>query len=164
LLEHAPNRGRGGDRRSARAKQQALEQSASALFVRGGARSHTSTVLFARLVQEKPEFYDAYQRGEYPSVTAAATAAGILKDNAQLRRTKSGYRGMTTEQRLEFLDWVIANTEEGELFLDRLFDETGGGPGPAPDDPGPKRPARKAAEKPRGRQRKGTNSCKTPRQ
>jgi hypothetical protein len=69
-------------------------------------KSTTTAVLSARLAQETPKFYDAYLNGDYKSITAAATAAGILKDDLNLRRTKSAYRKMTAEQRDEFLKWM----------------------------------------------------------
>jgi hypothetical protein len=64
-------------------------------------------VLEVRLAQEKPSYYDAYSRGEYKSVTAAATAAGLLKNNADMRRAKSGCRNLTEpKERQEFLEWL----------------------------------------------------------
>ena len=39
------------------------------------ARPNGTAVLSARLAQEHPKFYDAYMRGDYGSITAAATAA-----------------------------------------------------------------------------------------
>jgi hypothetical protein len=38
-------------------------------------KGNTTQVLAIRLAQEKPEFYKAYTRGEYTSITAAAYAA-----------------------------------------------------------------------------------------
>jgi hypothetical protein len=52
-------------------------------------------VLSVRLAQEHPKFYEAYMRGDYKSVTAAAIAAGLLKDNGNMRRAKSAFRKMT---------------------------------------------------------------------
>lgn len=101
LAENAPNRGRGGDRRSAKAKE---NQSVPTHFERQGKRS--KPVLSARLAQEHPKHYDRYLKGEYKTVTAAAIAAGILKNDANMRRAKSAYRNMTTEERKEFLEWV----------------------------------------------------------
>lgn len=65
-----------------------------------------TTALAVRLAQEKPKFYDAYLRGDYKTITAAATAAGILKDDLNLRRAKSAFRCMTAAQREEFLKWM----------------------------------------------------------
>jgi hypothetical protein len=65
-----------------------------------------TAVLSARLAQEKPTFYEAYLRGEYKTITAAAMAAGLLRDDGNLRRAKSAFRKMTSEQRAEFLAWI----------------------------------------------------------
>jgi hypothetical protein len=75
------------------------------LFSRRASRSKSATVLLVRLVQEKPKFYDDYMRGKYRSVTAAATAAGLLKDDANLRRAKSACRKLTASERREFKAW-----------------------------------------------------------
>jgi hypothetical protein len=69
-------------------------------------RNKTTSVLSVRLAQEKPKYYDAYLRGDYKSVTAAAIAAGLLTDDANLRRAKSAFRKMTTAQRKQFLGWI----------------------------------------------------------
>jgi hypothetical protein len=61
-----------------------------------------------RLLKEHPKYYDAYMRGDYKSVTAAATAAGLLKNDANLRRAKSAYRKMTAAERKEFIKWIAA--------------------------------------------------------
>jgi hypothetical protein len=50
----------------------------------------------------------AYLRGDYKTITAAATAAGLLKNNANIRRAKSACRNMTAAQRTEFRDWFNA--------------------------------------------------------
>lgn len=72
---------------------------------RHGTRA-TKTTLSVRLAQEFPDFYDAYMRGEYKTVTAAAIAAGIIKDDANLRRAKSAYRKMSAAHRKDFADWL----------------------------------------------------------
>lgn len=102
LKEHAP-RDKGGRPSNGSSKTPATTP-------RFSRDSHGSaTVLSVRLAQEKPKFYDAYLRGDYKSITAAATAAGILKDDLNLRRAKSAFRMMTPEQRKEFLDWMKTN-------------------------------------------------------
>jgi hypothetical protein len=45
-------------------------------------------------------------RGDYKSVTAAAIAAGLLKNDVNLRRPKSACRKMTARERQEFLEWL----------------------------------------------------------
>jgi hypothetical protein len=74
-------------------------------FERGHNRSNSAVVLKVRLAQEKPEYYEAYIRREYKSVTAAAAAAGLIKDDADLRRAKSAFRKMSASQRQELLEW-----------------------------------------------------------
>jgi hypothetical protein len=101
LAENAPGRGRGGDRKS----KMAMNQTVPTPFDRQHRHKGTA-VLSARLAQEKPKFYDAYLSGKYKSITAAAIAAGILKDDTNLRRAKSAYRKMTPQQRAEFLKWM----------------------------------------------------------
>ena len=68
--------------------------------------TNTRPTLAAKLAQEHPKYYDAFMRGEYKSLTAAAIAAGLLKDDAHLRRAKSAYRKMTAAQRTEFANWL----------------------------------------------------------
>jgi hypothetical protein len=78
LAQHAPGRGRGGDRKSARAKR-------NQTVVRPFDRSNhlAKPVLSARLAQEHPKVYEAYLRGEYRSIRAAAEAAGLVKPGHQ---------------------------------------------------------------------------------
>jgi hypothetical protein len=61
--------------------------------------------LSVRLAQDRPKFYEAFMRGDYKSVTAAAVAAGLIKDDVRLRRVKSDIRKMTEAQRREFDVW-----------------------------------------------------------
>ena len=68
-------------------------------------------VLVARLAQEHPKMYEAYLRGEYRSIRAAAEAAGLAKPgNEPLQRLKSNWRRATENDREEFLKWMT--TEE----------------------------------------------------
>lgn len=104
LLENAPTKGRGGDRRSESAQQ---NQTACTPFdLKRGKQHHGKVVLSVRLAQEKPKFYEAYMRGKYKSVTAAATAAGLIKNDANLRGAKSKYRKLTPPERKEFHAWL----------------------------------------------------------
>jgi hypothetical protein len=77
---------------------------------------HSKAVLSVRLAQEHPKFYDAFMRGDYKSVTAAAVAAGLLKDDVRMRRAKSAYRTMTAPERKEFREWM----ESVELLKEAL--------------------------------------------
>ena len=76
------------------------------LLVRRHGRARSSAVLSIRLAQEKPKYYEAYLRGDYKSVTAAATDAGLLKDNSNMRRGKSAFRKMSEPERKQFLQWI----------------------------------------------------------
>jgi len=64
-------------------------------------------VLEVRLAQKYPEYYEAYKKGDYGSVTAAATACGMLKDDGNMCRAKSACRKMTASERKEFLEWTL---------------------------------------------------------
>lgn len=64
-------------------------------------------VLVARLAQDFPDVYEAYLRGEYRSVRAAAEAAGLVKPgNDPMARLKSNWNKATASQRKEFLEWI----------------------------------------------------------
>jgi hypothetical protein len=69
-------------------------------------RNNSATVLSVRLAQEHPKYYEAYLRGDYRSVTAAAIAAGLLKNDVNLRRLKSAWRKATAPEREQFLEWI----------------------------------------------------------
>jgi hypothetical protein len=73
LAENAPN-GKPGPKSEKEFRASTLG------IMRGENRSHSATVLSVRLAQEQPKFYENYLLGKYGSVTAAATAAGLLKD------------------------------------------------------------------------------------
>lgn len=73
---------------------------------RRGNKSKSAVVLSVRLAKERPKFYEAYMRGKYKSVTAAATAAGLIKNDANLRGAKSKYRKLTPPERKEFHAWL----------------------------------------------------------
>jgi hypothetical protein len=97
LLENAPRDGKGRPSR---------KMSVDTHFPRGANKAKLTMTLSIRLVQEKPEFSDRYSRGEYRSITAAAMAAGLIRNDVNLRRAKSAFRKMTTEERAEFLKWL----------------------------------------------------------
>ena len=102
LLKNAPNN-KGGH-----PPKNNLSVDTQVVLKRGADRNRSATVLSVRLAQEKPKYYDAYMQGKYKSVTAAAIAAGLIKNDAHIRRTKSGYRKMNKEERKEFLTWAKA--------------------------------------------------------
>jgi hypothetical protein len=67
-------------------------------------------VLRVRLAEGFPDYYDAYQRGEYKSVRAAAEAAGLVKPGHDaLARLKNYWKRASAGQRKAFLTWVADN-------------------------------------------------------
>jgi hypothetical protein len=74
LVKHAPNAGRGGDRRSEKVK---ANQTAARPFSRSN--SKVRPVLEARLVQEHPAIYKDFLAGKYRSLRQAAEAAGLVQ-------------------------------------------------------------------------------------
>jgi hypothetical protein len=75
-------------------------------------RSGSSTVLSVRLAQEYPKYYEAYLRGDYKSITAAAIAAGLLKNNVNLRRFKSDLSKLTASESKEAFEWFKQNRKK----------------------------------------------------
>jgi hypothetical protein len=97
LLENAPRDGKG---------RPTKKMGVDTHFAAGGNRNKAAMTLSVRLAQEKPEFYEGYINGKYRSITAAATAAGLIRSDSNLRRAKSAFRKMTAEERAEFLKWA----------------------------------------------------------
>lgn len=79
-------------------------------------RTTSKPTMSARLAQEHPDYYEAYLRGEYNSVTEAAIAAGLIKDDANLRRAKSAFRKMSADEHEEFAKWL--RTKEAKELRD----------------------------------------------
>jgi hypothetical protein len=103
LAQNAPNRGREGDRKSKAAREN-QNYVRSFDFPRG---SMAKPVLAARLAQEHPKVYEAYLRGDYRSIRAAAEAAGLVNPgNEPLNRLKSNWRKATKREREAFLEWL----------------------------------------------------------
>lgn len=105
LADQSPNQGRG------RPKKGEANSPVRGNFSR---RSDRKPVLAARLAQKHPTFYDAYLRGDYKSIRAAAEAAGLVKSSHNpLQRLNSYWRHATEEQRKEFsqtvLEWIESN-------------------------------------------------------
>jgi hypothetical protein len=77
--------------------------------------NYKKPILAARLAQEHPTVYDAYQRGEYRSIRAAAEAAGLVPPGHQaLPRLKSYWRKASEQEQRDFADWL--QSEAPELF------------------------------------------------
>lgn len=62
--------------------------------------------LLRRLAKTAPEFVDRYEAGEFPSVRAAAIAAGIVKVPSVLDKLRTAWRKATPEERQAFIDEV----------------------------------------------------------
>jgi hypothetical protein len=106
LAQHAPNRGVGRPKK-------AEENGNSSVRMNFSGGSFRKPVLVARLAQEHPKVYEAYLRGDYRSIRAAAEAAGLVKPaNEPLNRLKSNWRKASKDERREFLDWMAQEQEE----------------------------------------------------
>jgi hypothetical protein len=109
LLNNAPRRGRGGDQKSASAKNQKM----STFFDLYPKCSSASKITLAiRLSKEQPKVFADFQKGKYKTITEAATAAGMRKNDGNLRRAKSAFRKMTANERAEFLEWMKSSEAE----------------------------------------------------
>ena len=110
LLENAPKAQAG------RKKNAELENGSrtAPILPRGKKASKTKPVLAARLAQEHPKIYEAYLRGDYGSIRAAAEAAGLAKSgNEPFQRLKSNWRRATEHEREEFLKWIGSPEAKG---------------------------------------------------
>jgi hypothetical protein len=97
LLESAPKGKRGPKRK------EELNLSTDLIPKRSGAKK---VLLAIRLAQEKPEFMDRLERGEFKTITETARAAGLRPADDNLRRAKSAFRKMRDDERIEFLKWM----------------------------------------------------------
>jgi len=83
-------------------------------FDRHGANSSSKALLVVRLAEQAPDIYDAYMRKEYPSLRAAAEAAGLIKRaNDPLPRLKSFWKRASKKDRNAFLEWL--KTDEAKV-------------------------------------------------
>lgn len=99
LAKCAPKNGRG------RPKKEEAEKHTRVCFSRQ--QPLRKPVLSARLAQDYPDFYEAFTRGQYKSIRAAAEAAGIVKPGHDpLPRLKQYWKKATAEQRQAFLEWI----------------------------------------------------------
>lgn len=67
--------------------------------------------LSRRLLRDAPETFAALERGEFPSVHAAATAAGILRKKTPLERLSRLWKQCSHEEQATFLAWIRAQEE-----------------------------------------------------
>jgi hypothetical protein len=87
----------GGDRRSEAAEHQVDNVN---LKHKGG---NSASYLAARLKRDHPPIWAAYIAEQYPSLRAAALAAGILKPPSALALLRQGWKRATPEERAAFL-------------------------------------------------------------
>jgi hypothetical protein len=75
--------------------------------------THSKALLIVRLAQEKPDFYEAFMRGDYASIRAAAEAAGLIKRaNDPLPRLKAFWKRASRRERQAFLKWMESEGEK----------------------------------------------------
>ena len=75
----------------------------------GGGNSHTRSTMQLRLQTEMPKVWADYCSGRYPSVSAAAQAAGIRTRTTDLQRAQSAWRKMSAAERRRFIKWIKEN-------------------------------------------------------
>jgi hypothetical protein len=92
----------GGDRKSKAAKDQDQVDIVN-LKHEGG---NSAAYLAARLERDEPEIKAALDRGEYPSVRAAAKAAGIVRDKTPLENLRKWWAKASEDERLQFRDEI----------------------------------------------------------
>jgi hypothetical protein len=66
----------------------------------------SSEYLTARIARDNPAILEKMKAGEYPSVRAAARAAGVLKETSPLDLLKRAWGKASQEERDTFLVWV----------------------------------------------------------
>jgi hypothetical protein len=104
-LKVQPLNGHGGDRKS----EQSKDQGVMSTLQRG---STNAAYLTARIARDYPDIADEMKAGKYPSVRAAAKAAGLLKEVSGVDRLKQDWKKTTQADHQRFLAWL---REEGEL-------------------------------------------------
>lgn len=72
----------------------------------GGDGGTSAAYLLRRLAREHADVLDAYERGEFSSVRAAAKAAGIVKDPTPLRLLQKAWAKASAEERAAFRDEI----------------------------------------------------------
>jgi hypothetical protein len=103
-FEHAVNIGqlrlRGRPRRDA-------EKGADGTFYDGSRGSNSTPYLAARLARDRPDILARLQAGEFPSVRAAAKAAGLIKEPTFLQLVQRGWAKASPEERAAVLTWLL---------------------------------------------------------
>lgn len=99
--------------------------------VQGG---NSRDYLLARLKRDSPEIAEALARGEYPSVRAAAKAAGLISDPTPLTLLQRAWTKASPEDHQGFFRWLLERADqymaerrtpdEPQAPLEALWDET----------------------------------------
>ena len=91
----------GGDRRSQQVKGNQLDN--INLKLKGGTQS---AYLRARLARDHPDVLAAYERGEFPSIRAAAIDARIVKVPTPLEQLRKDWKKASPEERQTFREEI----------------------------------------------------------
>jgi hypothetical protein len=81
-------------------------------------RGNSSTYLKNRLKRDHPTFYARLVKGDFPSVHAAARAAGIIKKRTALWTLQGAWRRAPHSEKQAFLRW-ISSLGEHQIDPDR---------------------------------------------
>ncbi|TMA61104.1 MAG: helix-turn-helix transcriptional regulator [Deltaproteobacteria bacterium] len=90
-----------------------------------GKRGNSSRYHIARLKRDHPDIAEALARGEYPSVHAAAKAAGLVREPTPLQSLYRSWRKVSPEERRRFLLEMLTPQERqlsAETFV-QVLDE-----------------------------------------
>jgi hypothetical protein len=67
---------------------------------------NSASYLLRRLANERPDLLEAYERGDFQSVRAAAIAAGIVKPPDAYKQLCRIWAGLSPEDRQRFLEHI----------------------------------------------------------
>jgi hypothetical protein len=87
--------------------------------------SNASCYLIARLKRDHPEIAEALSRGEYPSVRAAAKAAGFVRDPTPLETLIRVWDKIPSVDRITFLIETLTKPEREALIYGFFPDDEG---------------------------------------
>jgi hypothetical protein len=78
-------------------------------------RGNSSPYRLRRLAREAPEILEAYERGEFKSVAAAARAAGFEKTEKPLTVLRRIWKKASTKEREQIIAWINQQADKNEL-------------------------------------------------
>jgi hypothetical protein len=76
------------------------------LSEQGGDGGNSTSYRLRRLAREAPEILEAYERGEFKSVAAAARAAGFEKTEKPLTVLRRIWKNASTKEREQIIAWI----------------------------------------------------------